>query len=75
MGGWLDQMEIMQTHLQLKLKLKLKLSLAISYQQHLFTGLKYIYHTNPEEGIGETECPGQTQSGPYSLGVFKKIKS
>ena len=27
-GGWLDQMEIMQTHLQLKLKLKLKLSLA-----------------------------------------------
>ena len=30
-GGWLDQMEIMQTQLQLKLKLKLKLNLAKSY--------------------------------------------
>ena len=29
-GGWLDQMEIMQTQLQLKLKLKLKLKLSLA---------------------------------------------
>ena len=34
-GGWLDQMEIMQTQLELKLKLKLKLSLA-KFDKHIF---------------------------------------
>ena len=29
-------------------------------------------HTDPEEGIGQTECPGKTASGPRSPATIGK---